>query len=62
MNVYKKMFFRMALGVEDAIRALTEAQIDCEDLYVNSPEFNPSTENGKLVNILDILEKKENQE
>ena len=38
MADYKEMYTHMAREVEKAVRILQQAQLDCEELYINSPE------------------------
>ena len=60
MDIYKEMFLRMSIGVENAIRELVQAQQDCENMYVESGEFTGKKLEFRLINILDHLEKKNN--
>lgn len=38
MADYKEMYLHMAREVEKAARILRQAQLDCEELYINFPE------------------------
>lgn len=38
MADYREMYLHMAREVEKAARILQQAQLDCEELYINSPE------------------------
>lgn len=38
MADYKEMYIHMAQEVEKAARILQQAQLDCEEMYINSPE------------------------
>jgi len=58
MDVYKEMFLRMSIGVENAVRELVQAQKDCENMYVESGEFTGKKPEFRLINILEHLEKK----
>lgn len=38
MADYAEMYYHMAREVEKAVRILQKAQLDCEDILINSPE------------------------
>ncbi|MEG1994382.1 MAG: hypothetical protein RR048_05670 [Oscillospiraceae bacterium] len=52
MPNYKELYFKLFRATEKAIRLLTTAQQECEELYLNQPEIDLkvlsiSTENNK---------------
>jgi len=38
MPNYKEMYIHLARETEKAVRILQQAQLDCEEIYINSPE------------------------
>lgn len=38
MADYKKMYIHLFQQVERAVRILQQAQLDCEEIYINTPE------------------------
>ena len=40
MPDYKEMYLKLARETEKAIRILTDAQQECEELYLSAPEEN----------------------
>lgn len=38
MADYKKMYIHLMQSTEHAIRILTQAQQDCEEMYISAPE------------------------
>lgn len=38
MADYKKMYVHLFQEVEKAVRILQQAQLDCEEIYINTPE------------------------
>ena len=51
MPDYKEMYLKMVRASEKAIRTLVEAQQECEELYITTPE--------QKLNIWDISESSE---
>lgn len=43
---YKAMYIHLFQQVERAVRILQQAQLDCEDMYINSPESELLLLNG----------------
>ena len=38
MPDYKEMYLHLARETEKAVRIIQQAQLDCEEMYINSPE------------------------
>ncbi|MBQ8217492.1 MAG: hypothetical protein IJZ91_05985 [Oscillospiraceae bacterium] len=39
MPDYKEMYLKLFRATEDAISNLIKVQLECEEMYINAPEF-----------------------
>ena len=57
MTDYKKMYLHLFRETEKAVRILQQAQLDCEEIYINT--FGPRSEKEETEPVVTVLTEKE---